>query len=334
MDDGSISVIELHSHCPGQLSSVLQFMYFFEYPGAEHDPDQPLYGDSLLTNTAMFVAGVSVGHQGMMQYARKNIIKWANAVLPGSGSTDEADGEGRAATPVHSRDSPLGLAIWSSGQLDYAILRLADPLLRALTIVYEQPLAVRAGPLYQLRLVLVRFVAAALPFLAVNAAFRAHFRNEWERPLVLSLLDERPRGRTVIDDIVVDYDMFSDLGRVGWRKVTVGAGVTAHMKKRHQPSLSRTFSLLQRLSRNERSWTTNSPEKSLCDDASEFDGQSIVPETEAKNKFGNKANRVGKFEPVSGNGQKNWETSLVDHEQTMGELLQGLDALLASEMST
>ncbi|KAL1903056.1 hypothetical protein Sste5346_000340 [Sporothrix stenoceras] len=331
VDDGSICVIELHNHCPGQLSSILRFMYFFEYPGAEYDPYQPLYGDSLLTNTAMFVAGVSVGHQGMMQYALKHIIKWTNTVLLGSGSTEEAEGEERTATPMSSRDSPLGLAIWSSGQMDYAILRLAEPLLRSLTIVYEQPLAVRAGPLYKLRLILVRFVAAALPFLAVNAAFRAHFRNEWERPLVLSPLDERPPGRTVIEDIVVDYAMFSDLGRIGWRKVTVGAGVTAHMKKIHQPSLSRTFALLQRLSQNERSWTTAAPNARDNKDSGSDDRTTMPkPETRAEGK----AKRKGESKPKDGGGEKSWETNLVDHEQIMGELWQGLDALLASEMST
>ncbi|KJR80629.1 uncharacterized protein SPSK_05195 [Sporothrix schenckii 1099-18] len=347
LDDGSVSVIELHNHCAGQLANVLRFMYFFEYPGAEYDPRQPLYADSLLTNTAMYVAGASVGHRGMMQYAKKHIIKWSNAVLPGSTSMDESDGDNRMSASIPSRsESPLGLAVRSSGQMDYAILRLADPLLRSLTIVYEQPLTVRAGHLYNLRLVLVRFVAAALSFLAINEAFRAHFRNEWERPLSLPPSDDRPQGRTVIDDIVADYAMFSDLGRIGWQKVTLGGGVTAHVKKRWQPSLPRTFALLKRLSRNERSWTNNglgSYKDNVDDDDDDNDGddsnddskpeeQTVMPETDTKAESGSEL--WCESEALQKGQEKYLEASVLDHEKTMQELLQGLDSLLASEMFT
>lgn len=329
LDKTSTSVIELHDHCPGQLASVLRFMYFYDYPSAEYDPSQPLYGDSLLTNTAMYVAGASVGHQGLMEHAKRHIKKWSIAVLPAL--ADEADRDERATIVVaSSSESPLGQAIRSSGQMDYAILRLADPLLRSLTIVYEQPLAARAGPLFNLRLVLVRFVAAALPFLAVNAAFRAHFRNEWERPLSFPSTGSRLQDRSAIDDIIVDYAMFSGLGRIGWQKLTTRAAMAHSAKDPGQPSLARTFALLQRLCRNERSWTNKAP--NFCgDEDSDVDDRTIVPEAETK--IGTETELEDEAEAVQKDRKKYWEASLLDHEKTMGELLRGLESILAGEMS-
>ncbi|CAK7239937.1 MAG: hypothetical protein STHCBS139747_001372 [Sporothrix thermara] len=185
-DSEAGSTICLSNHNAGQLAQVLRFMYYYDYPGADYDSKNPLYGDSLLTNTVMYIAGASVDHRGMMRFATRHIESWTNAVFPGSAtkSTTEAQGKQRQRELSVYAKSPLYEAVCdANGLLDYAVLRLVHPLHRSLTIVYEQPTEKHAGLLKDLRVVLIRFVATALPLLATNAAFQAHFRNEWLRPL-------------------------------------------------------------------------------------------------------------------------------------------------------
>ncbi|EPE05807.1 hypothetical protein F503_08338 [Ophiostoma piceae UAMH 11346] len=203
--NGIDNVIKLHGHVPEQLANVLYFMYCKEYPGADYDPKDPLIGDSVLTNTAMYLAGASVGYQDMMLFAVRKIEAWSAAVLAGraqdrdrrSLATDnKGDGEtGNIGVGIDIKADigfdnlgPLQRAVQRQydGTMDYALLRLADPLRRSLRIVYEQPPEVRQGLLLSLRLALVRFVDVALPYLATNESFRAHFRNEWMQPLTVA----------------------------------------------------------------------------------------------------------------------------------------------------
>ncbi|CAK7219729.1 hypothetical protein SCUCBS95973_003917 [Sporothrix curviconia] len=179
------STIHLNNHIASQIAQVIRFMYYHEYPGADYDHENPLYGDSLLTNTAMYMAGASVDHRGMMRFATQHIETWAKAVFPDAPISGMADGgqTGQGARSVYV-DSPLYKAVCTSnGLMDYAVLRLVYPLHRSLTIVYDQPNNIQFGPLQGLRVALIRFVATALPMLAISPAFQAHFRNEWLRPL-------------------------------------------------------------------------------------------------------------------------------------------------------
>ncbi|CAK7205907.1 hypothetical protein SEUCBS139899_008687 [Sporothrix eucalyptigena] len=407
-DDEELSSIELNSHDPGQLSQVLRFMYYFDYPGAVYDHLNPLFGDSVLTNTAMYLAGASVGHHGMMQFATRHIDKWTDAVFPLSTSRKLKWQQGAGASMVHlssSPNSPLYEAVCDSDStMDHTILRLVDPLYRALRIVYEQPMAVWANALLGLRVALIRFVVTALPLLAVNASFQAHFRNEWERPIHQRPVHEassdkyqssgesgdasrdasedtsgdesedtsgdvsgdlptanstgeskgkpkkehkkkykrkpkrsnkNPRfkptprvdGLSVVDYILMDYATFFDLHLVGWPKGQAGGDIS-HTLKPPQPSVGRTVALLRRLARNERSWIDDTPRQ----------------DNETGN-YHNEVNYAAVDDSASGENIETrtqahidrdyrklcLDTSLWDHEMTLGEIIYGLERIMSRQ---
>lgn len=309
LDDPSPRVLALHRHCPGQLASVIHFMYYFHYPGADYDPQEPLYGDSLLTNTAMYVAGASVGHHGMMAFALRKIDAWVKAVSAARPAEGVASGGGSSGSGGggDSGDAPLHQAARWPGTMEYALLRLAAPLRRALAIVYEQPLPVRAGPLFDLRVVLVRFVAVALPLLAVSGAFRAQFRNEWDCPLPAPPPPAAPPGTpaarppSLVDCLVVDYAMFFDLCLVGWESGREAAAAR-HTRKPEQPTVARTLALLQRLARIERAWVDKAEEAGGGDDGAAA---------------------------ANDDREAQWQASLSDHEKALGEIMQGAERVLS-----
>ena len=232
----------------------------------------------------MYLAGASVGYQDMMLFAVRKIEAWSTAVLAGRAQDRDNAGDGTTGNNNVGIDikadigidnlGPLQRAVQRQhdGTMDYALLRLANPLRRALRIVYEQPPEVRQGLLLSLRLALVRFVDVALPYLATDESFRAHFRNEWMQPLTVATT--RGNGitqdcvqnqttekteKTLAENVLMDHALFQELGmlrrpdkrQTATATAPASATVTARGKAKpaELPSIAYLFDLLRRLAR-------------------------------------------------------------------------------------
>ncbi|KAJ9142164.1 hypothetical protein NKR23_g7391 [Pleurostoma richardsiae] len=144
----------LQSHDKHQLGNVLKFMYYQEYDNAEMDPEKPLEAASIVTNVAMYIAGMSVLCRPMMDYALTFI---------------------EDATDIIQDELPK----LYKGNID----SLEESIRRGLKIMYEQG---NEKYLWSLRVVMAKLMDVCMLYLLLSPGWPTKYVEHWRMliPLV------------------------------------------------------------------------------------------------------------------------------------------------------